>query len=364
MAYTTINKGSSYFNTVLYTGTGTTGGNTLAVTGVNFQPDFLWVKNRTVAVHHYLYDIVRGTGSAKALGSSTTASESTFSSYADNGGVASLDSNGFTAYRGTDNTYQGTNLNGNSYVAWNWLAGGTGVSNTSGSISSTVSANTTSGFSIVSWTASGATSTVGHGLGTTPSMIIFKDRSNVTNWFVYHKSIGATGALYLNATNSTVTNSIFFNNTSPTSSVFTVSTYLSASPYIAYCFAEVKGYSKFGSYTGNGSADGTFVYTGFKPAFFMVKRTDTTGSWIIVDNKRNTTNPETLLHLAHTTSAEENTTSFSAFFGDFLSNGVKLRDGTIYTGGTNFNISGGTYIYMAFAENPFTSSKGIPCTAR
>jgi hypothetical protein len=339
MAYTTINKGSSYFNTILYTGNGTA----RSLTGVNFKPDFTWIKSRSNASWwHQLQNVV--SGATKRLASNDTDSETT-----DVQSITSFNADGFSL--GTSTSY---NNNADTYVAWNWLASNTTTSNTSGSITSTVSANTTAGFSVVSWTASGATSTVGHGLGVAPSMIIFKDRGNTTNWFVYHKSIGATGALYLNATNSTVTNSIFFNNTAPTSSVFTVSTYLSASPYIAYCFADVKGYSKFGSYTGNGSADGTFVYTGFKPAFLMIKRTDTGDGWLMFDDVRNTFNPESSFLQANLANAEG---TFS--YCDFTSNGFKAR-----TSAASFNASGGTYIYMAFAENPFVTSGGIPVTAR
>jgi hypothetical protein len=358
MPYSNIDKPSSYFNTVTYTGTGTTGGNTLAVTGVNFQPDFVWVKNRTVAVNHYLYDIVRGTGSAKALGSNTTSSESTFSSYAVNGGVASLDSNGFTAYRGTDNTYQGTNLNGNSYVAWNWLASNTsGSSNTSGTISSTVSANTTSGFSIVSYTGTGTAGTVGHGLGVAPKMIIVKVRSTTNDWIVYHSSLGNGNAVYLNLTNANAS-ALAWNSTSPTSSVFSIGTQsivnTSSATYIAYCFAEVKGYSKFGSYTGNGSADGTFVYTGFKPAFVICKSSSNAYSWVMHDSKRPSYNATNLYSYAQATNTEG-----SDIPHDFVSNGFKIRSTFSDTNG-----SGMTYIYMAFAENPFVSSKGLPCNAR
>jgi len=349
-----IDKPSKYFNTILYTGNGAA----RSLTGVNFKPDFVWIKSRSSGTWwHQWQDIVRG--ATKRLASNDTAAEAT-----DVQTLTSFDTDGFSL--GTSTSY---NNNADTYIAWNWLGANTTASNTSGTITSTVSANTTSGFSVVGYTGAGASATIGHGLGVAPSMYIIKSRTGTAEpWFVYHKSIGNTGGILLNSSNAQVTSSTWFNNTSPTSSVFSIGSNSGVSgtgnTHIAYCFAEVKGFSKFGSYTGNGSADGTFVYTGFKPAFFMVKRTDAAGAWIIVDNKRNTTNPETLLLFAHASNAEENTTSYSAFFGDFLSNGVKLRDGTVYTGGSNFNISGGTYIYMAFSENPFVSSKGIPTTAR
>ena len=361
MAYTDIDKSDDYFNTKLYTGTGTSGGNTLGVTGVGFQPDFVWVKNRTVAVNHYLYDVVRGTGSAKALGSNTTASESSFSTYSVNGGVASLDSDGFTAYRGTDNTYQGTNKSGNNYASWNWLAGGTASSNTSGSITSSVSANTTSGFSIVSYTGDGAASaTIGHGLGIKPSMIIVKPRDLTGyDWNVQHGSLGATKYLYLSSTAAVSTATGMWNNTEPTTSVFTVGTYdnvnKSGNTYIAYCFADVQGYSKFGSYTGNGSSNGPFIYTGFKPAWVVAKKTSGTGSWRMWDNKREGYNGDNAFLYANLSNAEES----DGTLVDFCSQGFKWR-GT----SQDMNGSGGTYIYMAFAENPLVTSTGIPACAR
>jgi hypothetical protein len=358
MAYTDIDKSDNYFNTVLYTGTGTSGGDTLGVTGVGFQPDWVWVKNRTVAVNHYLYDVVRGTGSAKALGSNRLDSESSFSTYSVNGGVASLDSDGFTAYRGTDNTYQGTNKSGNNYASWNWLAGGTASSNTDGSITSTVSANTTSGFSIVSYTGNGTTvATVGHGLGTTPAMIIVKNRDDNDNWRVWHQGLsGSTYYLGLNQTNGESTSSTVFNGQASTN--FTIgndpSVNQNTEDIIAYCFADKKGFSKFGGYTGNGSTDGTFVYTGFKPAFLIVKRKNGTGNWHMLDNKRDIYNVvgETLYPNLTNTELTDNTC-------DFLSNGFKMR-----VTSNSRNGSGDSYIYMAFAENPFVTSTGIPGTAR
>jgi hypothetical protein len=345
MAYSTIDKPSKYFNTVTYTGTGAT----LSITGVGFQPDWVWTKGRSVAFSHYLFDSVRGTG--KRLISNSTSNEdvSIF-------GVSSFNSDGFTL--GTDT---GANNSGSTFVSWNWLASNTTTSNTSGSITSTVSANTTSGFSIVSYTGNGTSgATIGHGLGVTPKMFIIKARGASVNWRVYHSSIGNTAGLALNTTGGSDTNSGFFNNTSPTSTVFTVgdgsTVNTSSGTYIAYCFAEVKGYSKFGSYTGNGSTDGTFVYTGFKPAFIMLKSSSSGAvGWITHDNKRIGFNPNNYYVEPNNSNAESADTDKILL----LSNGFKLISTS-----ASWNSSGGTYIYMAFAENPFTSSKGIACTAR
>ena len=347
MAYTDIDKPSDYFNTVLYTGTGS--GNQ-SVTGVGFQPDWVWTKNRVDAYGHNLYDSVRGVG--KYLQSNGTSAESTSAT-----SMVSFDSDGFTV--GTGDNVQYSSNNG---VAWNWLASNTTASNTDGTITSTVSANTTAGFSIVSYTGNGtAGATIGHGLGTTPSMIITKTRSITQNWFVYHKSLGETKAIYLDLTNAPTTTSTAWNDTAPTSSVFSVGTEAgtnsSGATLIAYCFAEKKGYSKFGSYTGNGSADGTFVFCGFKPAFVMIKRTDSADSWTIRDNKRDVDNVVTQILYPDLSSAEATAASNNYF--DILSNGFKLRGNS-----GQINGSGGTYIYMAFAESPLVGTNNIPSTAR
>jgi hypothetical protein len=349
MAYTTIDKPTDYFNTVLWTGNGT---DDHAITGVGFQPEFFWGKERSSTSGHYLVDIIRGT--TKYLSSNSTGSDGTHTDI-----VKSFDTDGFTL--GTNTVL---NQSSQTNVAWNWLAGGTASSNTNGDITSSVSANTTAGFSIVSYTGTGSNATVGHGLGAVPQMLIVKDRSSAENWRIYHASLGNTKEIYLDLTNASVTSSTTWNNTTPTSSVFSIGTVhgtnKSSDNYIAYCFAEKKGFSKFGSYTGNGNADGTFVYTGFKPAFLIVKRTDTSNSayqWFMMDNKRNSFN--TLdLYLASDSSQAETQDSSAGF--DFLSNGFKLRSSY-----NSRNASGGTFIYMAFAESPFvTGASGIPCTAR
>jgi hypothetical protein len=344
MAYTTINKGSSYFNTVLYAGNN---GASQSITGVGFQPDFVWIKNRTDARNHVLTDIIRG--ATKTLFSQSDIAEVTNPT---DGYLSSFGSDGFSVSQGSignENVCATDN-----YVSWNWLANGAGVSNTAGTISSTVSANTTSGFSVVTYTGTGSAATVGHGLGVAPSMIFLKIRSATDAWIVYSKSLGNTKIMVLNSTAAEQTRADW-NNTSPTSSVFSIGTFsnenTNAATYVAYCFAEVKGFSKFGSYTGNGSSNGTFVYTGFKPAFVMTKQTSGGGgNWFIVDNKRNTFNVVNNLLDANLSDAERNANIY-----DFCSNGFKDRLGLG---------SGETFIYMAFAENPFVSSTLIPTTAR
>ena len=342
MAYTDIDKSDDYFNTVLYTGNGST----QSITGVGFQPEWTWIKCRSDARNHQAYDVVRG--ATKQIYPNLTNAEDT-----DVSSLTSFDSDGFSL-----GSAGAVNVSGQTLVAWNWLAGGTGVSNTQGSIASTVSANTTSGFSIVSYTGTGSNATVGHGLGVAPKMVIVKNRNTTNGWEVYHASLGATKVILLNSTEAEQTSSSSWNNTSPTTLVFSVGraagTTGSGNPLIAYCFAEKKGFSKFGSYTGNGSTDGTFVYTGFKPAFVIIKRTNTTGEWGMFDNKRDSFNVATKELKANASDAEEVNGAI-----DFLSNGFKLKATSAF-----MNASGSTYIYMCFAENPFVTSTGIPTTAR
>jgi hypothetical protein len=265
MAYTTIDKPDDYFNTILYTGTGATN----AITGVGFQPDFFWFKNRG-GNYHVLGDSIRGI--TKFLYSNDTSAEVTNTTVID-----SLDADGYTLGNNS-NASEVVNISPNSMVSWNWLANGTGVSNTQGSIASTVSANTTSGFSIVSFTGNAtAGATIGHGLGSAPSLILTKNRDFAYNWHLWtHAFSSYNDTIQLNTTAAIDTGTLL-NNTAPTSSLITLgnSAVINASgeKIIAYVFAEKKGFSKFGSYTGNGSTDGTFVYTGFKPAFVIMKKT-------------------------------------------------------------------------------------------
>ena len=345
MAYTTINKPSDYFNTKLYTGDGTSSN---AITGVGFQPDLTWIKPRSDASLHF---IVNSFDETKFLQSQSTSAELDATT-----DFVSLDSDGFTV----KNTNDWTNKNSSTYASWNWLAGGTASSNTDGSISSSVSANTTSGFSIVSYTGTGSNATVGHGLGVAPSFIIIKNRSVIENWAVGCDAIAWTKYLKLNSTDGASTATSPWNNTAPTSSVFSIGTWegtnASGNNYIAYCFAEKKGFSKFGSYTGNGSTDGTFIYTGFKPAFVIIKKSSASGdNWHTWDSTRDTFNVVNK-RLVPNDSVQEYS-NFNVL--DFCSNGFKLRDGSTY-----WNQSGGTFIYMCFAENPLVGTNNVPTTAR
>jgi len=348
MAYTTINKSSLHMNTKLYNGNGTT--NT-TISGIGMQPDWTWLKSRSAADSHMLIDIVRGTG--KYLQSQNANVEA-------NSGetVKSWNSDGFVL--GNDGN---VNDNGKTYVAWNWKAGGSqGSSNTAGSINTTyTSVNTTAGFSISSYTGTGSNATVGHGLGSgnIPKMIILKGRSSDEPWNVYHVTLGNTKKLTLQVPSSVATNTTW-NNTTPTSSVFSIGSGGDSNgnniTYVAYCFAEKQGYSKFGSYTGNGNADGTFVYTGFKPAFIMIKRTDANASWDIRDNKRKPFSDGNAKKLFPDGDSAEISNSEVI---EKLSNGFKIR-----TTGAENNANNGNYIYMAFAEAPLVGNNNVPCTAR
>jgi hypothetical protein len=349
MAYTDIDNPELYFQTKLYTGTGSE----LSITldgDTDMQPDWVWIKERNGATNQMLTDSVRG--ATKTLHSQNTDTEST-----DAQALKSFNSNGFTV--GTDGD---VNTSSDTYVSWNWKAGTSFTNDASatgiGTIDSAGSVNTTAGFSIVSYTGTGSNGTIAHGLGVSPSWIVTKKRSATGSWVVYHKSQGATKFGILDTTASFGTSSSLWNNTEPTSSVFSVGTDAdtngSSATFIAYCFAEKKGYSKFGSYTGNGNADGTFVYTGFKPAFVIIKRSSGVESWYTFDNKRDTFNV-----VSHGLVPNQNIAEFDASALDFTSNGFKIR-----TSAVNYNTSGDTYIYMAFAENPFVTSGGSPSPAR
>ena len=350
-----IDKPSDYFNTKLTTGTG----NSQAVTGLGFQPDWIWGKRRDSTGNNSLFDSVRGI--TKGLESNSTGAEFTSSDY-----YTAFGSDGFTIAAGSGGAGNG---NGQTAVQWCWKAGTSFTNDASatgiGTIDSAGSANTTSGFSIVSYTGTGSAGTIKHGLSTAPKMIIQKNRDETQPWWTYVESIGAGGQLRLNATNAAGSDgATLWNSTAPTSSVFSVGdntgTNGSADKCIAYCFAEKQGYSKFGSYVGNGSTDGTFVYTGFSPAFVMVKRTNGANSWNIKDNRRNNAstsfniNPRNATLLPNDSAADQDANAL-----DFLSNGFKNR-----STGNDANNASGTYIYMAFAENPFVASNFVPTTAR
>ena len=333
----TIVDGGEYFNTVTYAGNSTN----LDVTGVGFQPDFTWIKARNNgAASHWLTDAVRG--DSKGLQSNSVGAEITSLNIgptpAADGFQVRIDASNYT-----------TNGNGYNYVAWNWKANGAGVSNTDGSITSTVSAGVTQGFSVVTYTGTGSNATVGHGLGVAPSMVIVKSRSQPQSWVVWFKGFAGTEYLLLNATAAKGSAANIWNSTVPTSSVFSIGTDVSVNingaTQVAYCFAEVPGFSKFGSYTGNGSADGPFQYLGFAPAFIMLKRTDSTGNWSMYDRARSPKNADTKVLYPNLSNAEDASTDHF----DWLSNGFKMKS-------TNQNTNGGTFIYMAFAESPFKNS--------
>jgi hypothetical protein len=346
MSYTTINKSTDYFNTKLYSGNGST----QAITGVGFQPDWCWFKGRNFADNHVSIDSVRGTN--KAVYQDTTSAETTQTHY-----FTSFDSDGYTL--GNSGIMNGSSK---TYASWNWKANGAGVANTDGTITSTVSANTTSGFSIVKYTGTNSNSTIGHGLGAVPKMIIIKNINSGYEWCVYHDALAANENLQLNTTVAAAQSDVgdVWNSTAPTNTTFGVGgnkiyTNYQGENYIAYCFAEKTGYSKFGSYTGNGNADGPFIYTGFKPAFVMFKNTSSALFWQIHDTARDPFN-EVQKRLAPNSSDQEGSGSIPI---DFLSNGIKLR-----TTATTWNESGSNFIYMAFAEAPLVGTNNVPCTAR
>ena len=346
MAYISFQP-KDYFNTKLYTGTGSAPN---AQTGVGFKPDLLWIKTRSVGNDNRIHspqltasDYFLQTNTANAQSQNTNC-------------VTSFDTDGFTL----GNTDAGWNGSGVTFASWNWKANGQGSSNTDGSINTTyTSVNTTSGFSICQYTGNGSVgATVGHGLGAIPKMIIVKNLSATGDWIVYHEAIGNTKRLRLNTTASEETNA-FWNDTTPTSSVWSMNDNGdgngSGSNYIAYCFAEKKGFSKFGSYVGNGNADGSYIHLGFKPAFVIIKGSSNTENWHMYDNKRDTFNPTDQALQPNTTSVEFTETNVL----DFLSNGFKLR-----VSGGGHNGSGVSYIYMAFSEESIVSSNGVPAVAR
>ena len=344
MAYAAISKPSLYQNTVLYTGNGTT----QALTGVGFQPDFTWIKNRDATDSHMCCDAVRGV--TKIIFSNLNNIEDT-------------DVNSITAF-GVDGFSVGSsgnvNTNTEDFVAWNWKANGAGSLNEVGTIDSTVSVNTTSGFSIVKYTGTGAAATIGHGLGAVPKAVIVKKLSQSDDWFSYHEPLGNLGRLQLSTNGAAADNSGYWDSTTPTSTVFTVlangANNASGETHVAYCFAEVKGFSKFSSYSGNGNADGSFVYTGFKPSFIITKRVTGSENWMMFDNKRLGYNVDNNFLFPNLNNAEVDSDQI-----DILSNGFKMR-----TTNDAINNDGGECIYLAFAEEPLVANvgSGLPATAR
>ena len=340
MAYTDIDDPSAYFQTKTYSGTGST----TSITNdgnSDLQPDWIWIKKRNAVASHMLGDSTRGT--TKYLSSDLGDAESTATNR-----VTAFNSDGFSLGNAGS-----VNNGSHTYVAWQWKAnGGTTSSNTDGYLTSTVQANTTAGFSIVTFTTDGSTRTVGHGLGVKPDVILIASR-NVAGGFLFITDVIDGSMDYGVLRSSNAFASIGYN--APTSTVFEYNDN-NTNTQVAYCFAEKQGYSKFGKYTGNGNANGTFVYTGFKPAFVMWKQTNSARNWAIMDSTRDPFNEVDQMVWADLTNAESTVTTDDV---DFLSNGFKMRGA-----GATTNESGGTYIYMAFAENPFVTSTGIPTTAR
>ena len=338
---------SEYFNIVLWSGNNSSG---RTITGVGFQPDWVWLKCRSDGASHQLHDAVRGAN--KIISSNKQAAESNTDEY---GYLSAFATDGFTLTNGSNASYPAgsVNMSGRTYVAWNWKAGDSTVTNNDGSTSSQVRANTTAGFSIVSYTGTGSNATVGHGLGVAPDIVIVKNRTDSNHWNIYHAGNGGNTpaedfVIYFSGTNAKINQSSNWNDTAPTSSVFSVGSSNgsngSSDNMIAYCFSEVEGYSKFGAYGGNGDSNGAFVYLGFRPRYVVFKRTDSTSNWNIRDTARDPVN-ETEEYLLYNSSEQAGDSSSKI---DFLSNGFKHRN----TSGA-FNSSSGSYIYLAFAENPF-----------
>jgi hypothetical protein len=331
----TIADGSTAMDVVTYTGNGTS----QTISGLNLSPDLVWIKNRSQTDPHSLYDTIRG--ATKRIVTNSTAQESS-----NNNSLTAFTSDGFSV-----GSLDAVNGSSEALVAWTWDGGTSTVSNTDGSTTANVRANASTGFSIVSYTGTSANATVGHGLNAAPEFIIIKNRDRLTEWAVYHAVLGATQHLKINRNYAAQSVASYFNNTAPTSSVVSlggaVVTNYTGEDIIAYCFAPVEGYSAFGSYTGNGSSDGPFVYTGFRPAFVMYKRTDSTSDWYVDDYQRDGYNFSNKNLLANLNNVES-----GGSFTDFLSNGFKLR-----LSSSARNASGGTYIYAAFAENPFKTAR-------
>ena len=369
-----IIKPQRHFETLLWDGNSTQDRN---ITGLEFKPDFVWIKSRSHATyggglsyHHLIWDVLRGVGS-NTIGASSRKELTVNQSYEEGRGanytdyyghVSSFNEDGFQLDFVSGQPPFYVNQTSRTYVAWCWKAGGAGVSNSDGSIASTVSANTEAGFSIVTYTGSGSNATIGHGLDEAPQVLFVKTRTSADHWAIYHHSVGNTKILYLNLSNSPATSSNYWNDTTPTSTVFSIGsdnkTGKSGDNYVAYCWHEVPGYSKFGSYTGNGSADGPFIHLGFRPAWFLQKKTSGTGNWYLFDSKRSGFNVDNDMLVPNETDAEYDGDTYPRL--DFLSNGIKWRD----AGSSVHNASDATYVYMAFAERPSGTIFGVDANAR
>ena len=351
MAYTTIDDPEAYFQVKLWTGTGSS--NALTLDGdTDMQPDLVWIKARSQARNHKMFDSVRGV--TKVIGSNETEYETTVAT-----SLTAFGSDGFTVSSDVS-----VNENTETFVAWCWKASGSTASNTDGSITSTVSANTTAGFSVGTFTKDGDT-TVGHGLGSTPSLIIARAKDQSGNWRIWHSSFGADEYMDLDTDGAKATSATIWQDALPTSSVFSMGSLFDSVASYFLSFTEKQGFSKFGKYTGNGNADGTFIYTGFRPAFVIFKRSDSgTENWAIIDSTRSYHNVGNHTLATNSQNAESSFGGGESVGGasnkvDLVSNGIKIRQDSAYN-----NTSGGTYIYMAFAEQPFVNSNGVPCNAR
>jgi len=342
MAYSTITKPKDHFDGKTYLGSSSA----VTVTGLEFQPDLVWVKDRDNGNNHCLVDAVRGVG--KYIQSDNNLAETNNSSQS----ISAFTSDGFTT--GTGNPANESASTTKGFMSWNWKANGAGSANTDGSINSTVSVNATSGFSIVKWTGTGANATIGHGLGAVPKMIICKSM-NQDEWGTYHASTGNNTYFYINSNQEALGATAVWNDTTPTSSVFSVGTSGATNKsgaMIAYCFAEKTGYSKFGLYAGNNNNDGTFIYTGMKPSFVLLKKTNAAANWQLFDNKRVGYNQDN--HVLRTNLSNVECTSCVEI--DILSNGFKLRN-------TDGDGNNGNYIYMSIGQS-LVGSNNVPCTAR
>ena len=343
MAYISFQP-KDHFKTKLFSGTGSSN----AQTGVGFQPDLVWIKNRGSSGSNMWHDVIRA--ATYVLSSDATTVNTAYAN-----GLTSFDSDGFTL-----GDWGGVNSNGNTFVSWNWKAGGAGSANTNGALSSTVSVNTTAGISITKYTGGGAASTVGHGLGVAPKVVLIKDMTSANDWRMYHASYGNQSQLSISQTSAADSgNTAMWNSTSPTSTVFSIGTHgnvsTNSSNYMAYCFAEKKGFSKFGKYYGNGNTNGPFIFCGFKPALVIFKKTNDVGDWQVVDDKREGYNPDNDYLQANSNLAEQTTDII-----DLVSNGFKIRGDD----SNGWNKSGSTYVWLAFAKEPLVASNGTPATAR
>ena len=349
MAYTTINKSTDHFNTVTYTGNGSAGN---GITGVSFQPDWTWIKRRESGSHN-LVDVVRGVNNA--LATNDTSGQGAYSN-----NLSAFGTDGFTLGDGSL-----VNANAGTYVAWNWKTqNAQGSSNTDGSINTTyTSVNTTAGLSISQYNGTGSVATVGHGLGAKPSVIIIKRIGANSTWRTYHKSLGATKNVPFE-NGAALDQDVIFNDTEPTSSVFTIGTTTdvnnNGTSHIAYCFTEKVGYSRFGDYTGNGSTDGPFIYTGFKPALVFVKNTSATANWVSTDNKISFNGKGT--NESNCLFPSSNAAQSDAYGLQLHSNGFKFKGSD--SASATVNASGNIYIYYAFAEAPFVGTNNVPATAK